>query len=206
MTQSWLVFLPGRKCPHCGKNKGLRFWLITFIIPILFLIPIKGSTPIFSYGISVILIPYFSLVTVIDLEHKTITNQTILFGVIAGFATGVYQKGIFDTITGGLFGFLFFYALFLFGKFLFQKVQSNKLAHAGDDPLGFGDVKLAGIVGLILGWPEIVTGLIGAIIIGGTASIFYILYRLTKGRYLPFVDYLPYGPYIIAGMLFALIT
>ena len=40
---------------------------------------------------------------------------------------------------------------------------------------GFGDVNLSGVLGLMLGWPFIVVGLVIAVLIGGVISLIYIL-------------------------------
>jgi hypothetical protein len=64
---------------------------------------------------------------------------------------------------------------------------------------------LAGVIGLVLGWPLIGVGLLAAILIGGIVSVFYIICQLFRGKYQPFVS-LPYGSFLIAGMGFALLV
>jgi leader peptidase (prepilin peptidase)/N-methyltransferase len=64
--------------------------------------------------------------------------------------------------------------------------------------LGLGDVKLAGALGLILGfagWPAVVAGLVVPHLIAGPIAVV----RLLRGRRTPFA----FGPYLLAGALIA---
>ena len=67
--------------------------------------------------------------------------------------------------------------------------------------LGLGDVKLAGVLGLILGfagWPAVVIGLVAPHVINGTVAVGLLLTRRV-GRRHP----LPFGPALLAGALIA---
>lgn len=57
---------------------------------------------------------------------------------------------------------------------------------------------LGSVLGLLLGWPGIVLGLILAVLIGGLVSMFYVVWLLVKGEYKSFIA-IPYGPFLIAG-------
>jgi leader peptidase (prepilin peptidase)/N-methyltransferase len=69
--------------------------------------------------------------------------------------------------------------------------------------LGFGDVMLSGVLGLILGWPGIVAGLVLAILLGGVVSMVYIVYRMIRHSYQPFIA-IPYAPFLIIGTILLL--
>ncbi len=62
--------------------------------------------------------------------------------------------------------------------------------------MGFGDVKLAAVLGAILGWEKFLVGLFFAVSIG---AIFGIVQRMAGGGRL-----IPFGPYLLAGALLAL--
>ena len=67
--------------------------------------------------------------------------------------------------------------------------------------LGLGDVKLAAVLALILGfagWPAVVTGVLAAHLINGPIALFL----LVNGRRRA----LPFGPALLAGALLALTT
>lgn len=62
--------------------------------------------------------------------------------------------------------------------------------------MGFGDVKLAAVLGAVLGWEKFLVGLFFAVSIG---ALFGIVQRLAGGGRL-----IPFGPYLLAGALLAL--
>jgi leader peptidase (prepilin peptidase)/N-methyltransferase len=66
------------------------------------------------------------------------------------------------------------------------------------DALGFGDVKLALFMGLLVGWPSIVQAIFYGVLLAGLASVWVIVRnRSVKGS-------IAYGPYLAAGTLITL--
>jgi leader peptidase (prepilin peptidase) / N-methyltransferase len=65
--------------------------------------------------------------------------------------------------------------------------------------MGMGDVKLAFLMGLIMGFPQGIFALVIGVFLGGLAAIAHLLLRI-KGR----KDEIPYGPYLAAGTLIVL--
>jgi len=51
-------------------------------------------------------------------------------------------------------------------------------------------------MGLLLGWPGIVLGLVLAILLGGAVSLIYIVGMLITRRYRTFAA-IPYGPFLV---------
>lgn len=66
--------------------------------------------------------------------------------------------------------------------------------------MGFGDVKFAFLMGLILGFPNIITGLYIAFLTGAIVGIILILWRRKKA----FGTAIPFGPFLVLGTLGAL--
>jgi len=148
-------------------------------------------------GFSVKLILYlvysaiFAVVLITDLERRLILNMVtypaILFAIVASFFTpGMTWQ---SSLAGGVIAFIFFLGLALVGNALF-----------GSGALGGGDVKLAALVGLITGFPWVIEALVFIIIIGAAVSFFLLVTRLRGLR-----DYVPYGPFIIAGAFVTLL-
>jgi leader peptidase (prepilin peptidase) / N-methyltransferase len=68
--------------------------------------------------------------------------------------------------------------------------------------LGLGDVKLAAVLGLILGfagWPAVIGGVVTPHLINGPIALFLLVTRRAGGR-----RALPFGPALLAGALIAL--
>jgi leader peptidase (prepilin peptidase)/N-methyltransferase len=72
-----------------------------------------------------------------------------------------------------------------------------------EEALGFGDVNLAGVLGLVLGWPLIWISLLFGILAGGVISLVIILGMLVSRRYRAFTA-IPYAPFLILGAVFFL--
>lgn len=62
--------------------------------------------------------------------------------------------------------------------------------------MGIGDLKLAGALGLIFGWPDILFVIVFAFVIGSLYGIYLLIKRL-KG----FKDSVPFGPFLVLGSL-----
>jgi leader peptidase (prepilin peptidase)/N-methyltransferase len=63
--------------------------------------------------------------------------------------------------------------------------------------MGFGDVKLAGVLGLFLGylgWGQLVVGAFGAFLLGGAFSLGLLALRRVNRK-----SGIPFGPWMLAG-------
>lgn len=92
---------------------------------------------------------------------------------------------LWSALLGGAVGGLLFVALYL-------------LARGG---LGAGDVKLAGYIGLVLGFPDVLRGLFYGVVLGGVVSLLLLVTRRVRRD-----SRLAYGPYLVGGAIVALVT
>jgi prepilin signal peptidase PulO-like enzyme (type II secretory pathway) len=141
---------------------------------------------------------YFGVVVVIDMEHRLILHPVSWTGAILCFSAGLLLHGWLPTLIGGVVGFGIMYALHIFGDYFARWLARRRGETLTEVALGFGDVNLAGVLGLLLGWPGIVVGLILAIFIGGIVSLIYLLGMLIARRYRTFAA-IPYGPFLITS-------
>lgn len=147
---------------------------------------------------SLILVIFFGVVVVIDLEHHLIMHPISLIGAILGLGVGYKLHGLTDTIFGGLAGFGMMLILYFFGALFSRYIVRRNQAGISDEALGFGDVILGGVLGLLLGWPVIIVGLFFAIILAGVVSLLYLMFTILNKKYKAFT-FIPYGPFMIAG-------
>jgi prepilin signal peptidase PulO-like enzyme (type II secretory pathway) len=94
------------------------------------------------------------------------------------------------------------FLMYLLG-FLFLRVVKRRSASVAGEALGFGDVMLGGVLGLILGWPAIFASLLLTILLSGTASLLYLLVMILARKYSPSLS-IPYGPYMVLGAVLLL--
>jgi prepilin signal peptidase PulO-like enzyme (type II secretory pathway) len=158
-----------------------------------------------GYLLGLIVVTYFGLVFVIDLEHRLILHPTSIFGGILGLVVGVLSHKITATLAGGLSGLAIMLVFYFMGT-LFARFRSKRMVAAGQVPddeeaLGAGDVILVTILGLMLGWPLIWFGLLFGILLGGAVSLLIVLWLVISRRYgtNALMYFIPYGPYFIAS-------
>ena len=131
------------------------------------------------------------LIIVIDLEHKLIFNQVTYPGtavvLLGSFLVDDNSIGL--ALAGTAVGGFIFYVIYWVGSRLF-----------GDGALGFGDVKLAMLLGAMLGFHRIFFGLLLGVLLGGLISLLLLLTRRVSRH-----DALPYGQYLALGGIVMLI-
>jgi prepilin signal peptidase PulO-like enzyme (type II secretory pathway) len=196
----WLL----KDCTNCqhyrAKKRSILVLLLATIISLLvWLYP----SPRFSYWIALPLLTYFAIVTVIDIEHRVVLYQTTIAGALICGAVGIYLHGILVSLEGGIAGFLFMLVLYYAGVGYIHFVIKKRGGSDEDVALGFGDVSLSGVQGLLLGWPGITAGLFFAIIFAGLFSTVLLVTSLIRKSYSPSLA-IPYVPFLILGAVFLL--
>jgi prepilin signal peptidase PulO-like enzyme (type II secretory pathway) len=203
---SYLTF---RDCPNCGHRRGLRPWLVQLVMLAASLYTWFNPRPM-AYGLGIVLIIYFAVVFVIDLEHRLILHPTSIAGAVLGLGIGILINGPVRTLLGGLAGFAIMLVLYylgvLFSKFRARRLRSQGQAADDEEALGAGDVILAGVLGLILGWPIIWFGLLLGILLGGLIGVLMIAALIVSRRYgkQALMVFMPYGPFFITSAFFIL--
>ena len=133
------------------------------------------------------------LLAVIDLEHRVLPNRILLPATAVGAALLTLAAALGDgwpqlagAVVGAAVLFVFFVVLAL-------------LAPAG---LGMGDVKLAGLLGLHLGW--LGAGVLAAGAVGGFVVQAVVAAALLAGRRVGLKGEIPFGPAMLAGAALAI--
>ena len=181
----------GGKCRKCKQKISPRYMIVEIVNCLLWLIcAFLFAREHLVYAICVaILCSTLICVFFIDLEHMLIYDRfqliILCLGVVAiFFAPNAlwYNHLIGGLVGGGVFLLLYYGAIWILKK----------------EGLGFGDVKLAFVTGLFLGWQKFLLSMIIASI---SACIVLLIIKSVKkdedGKEYPF------GPFIAVGVLIA---
>lgn len=108
-------------------------------------------------------------------------------GIIFVGSLEIFGRPVLDSIVIGVVSGLIFLMLALVGSAIFKA-----------EALGFGDVKLALFMGLLLGWPYTFTAVFYGVVLAAVGAVVFIVsHRSLKGT-------IAYGPYLAAGTLVVL--
>jgi prepilin signal peptidase PulO-like enzyme (type II secretory pathway) len=150
-----------------------------------------------------VLLVYFGVVAVIDLEHRLVYYPVILVGLVLGLLIGIPIYGWRYTLVGGITGVGIMLLIFFIGV-LFVRILNRWRGIGINEPaLGFGDVLLGAVIGLVTGFPGVLFSLTFSIIAAGIFSLVYLLALLVTRRYRVGTAF-PYGPFMIAGAVYFL--
>jgi leader peptidase (prepilin peptidase) / N-methyltransferase len=176
---SWL-FLRGR-CKACGQPIPVRYPLVELLTAALFLIAVL------EFGASVqavavcVLAAFLVVVTFVDLDHLLIHDSLVIPAAVIGLIFAIVERRLLSAIEGGLV-----FAGLLGVLYLVTRGRG----------LGLGDVKMAGAIGLYLGYPVSFAAAIGAFVIGAVLAI-PVLLAGSRGRR----EALPFGPFMVLSSL-----
>lgn len=177
----WLV-LRGR-CRDCGAAISRRYPLIEGLTGALFLV----AFIVYGYQARAMLVGAFLavlvVITFIDIDHLLIPDRVVLPAAGAGLAAAIALRP----------SHWWEYAVAAIGAALFLMV----LVLAWPGGMGMGDVKMALLMGAVLG------GYVGvamflAFLLGGLVGVGLLVTRVKTRK-----DKVPFGPYLAAGSALA---
>jgi len=136
-----------------------------------------------------------------SVEHRLILHPVSLVGVLVLGSIGLWRHGLIGTVFGGVAGFALMLALYFLGDWLGRLMAKMRREKWEETALGFGDVNLAGVIGLLAGWPGVIAALFVGILAAGLFSGAYLLWMLVSRRYAAFSS-IPYAPFLCFGVVF----
>jgi leader peptidase (prepilin peptidase)/N-methyltransferase len=181
-----VAYVAGRsRCPSCGAPIRLRRPLIEIGLGLTYgylWMAFGPSVRLLFYGLYAAIL---ALVVITDLEHRLILDVVTYPAIALGLLGSLFVPGLtwWSALIGGAIGFAFFYIAAWIGYAAF-----------GAGALGGGDVKLAAFIGVITGFPWVIEAIVLTILIGAVVSVFLVVTRIRSLN-----DYIPYGPFLVAG-------
>ena len=201
----WLNYLIWpRRCNKCKARRGRRAWIVEIIFAFATLGIWLAPPERLGFFIGLIWLVYFGIIIVIDVEHHLILHPMSWLGAALGLATGIWLHGWISTLIGGVVGFGIMLGFYWLGVLYVRFVNRRKGQTIEEgDAFGFGDVNLSGVIGLLLGWPGILAGLVIAILFSGAFMLVFLVVMLITRRFRPNIA-LPYGPFLAASAIYLL--
>jgi prepilin signal peptidase PulO-like enzyme (type II secretory pathway) len=191
LTLPWYLFprpAPDGKvrrgvCPHCGELRPWRAPLLELAAIAAFLLAwwrFGGDAlqvlVLWAFAF------YLLVVLVIDFEHRRVLNVMLIpaaaLALLASFLLG--PPSPVNALLGGALGLGIFFLIALLGR----------------GKMGAGDVKLAGVIGLMVGFPAVLQALVIGILLGGAAALLLLVTRRAGRK-----SYIAYAPYLCVGAL-----
>lgn len=192
---SWLL-LRGR-CASCGASISWRYPLVELgtalaFVAVTWLFSTQSEVPVGAAVVVTIAYLYLAAISIalalIDIDTHRLPNAIVLpsyavVGVLFALACvlGADWSSLLRAAIGGAVLYLFYFVL-------------RVVRPAG---MGGGDVKLAGVVGLYLGWigwGALAVGAFAAFLIGGVVGLALILARRAGRK-----SAIPFGPFMLIG-------
>jgi len=192
------IWLRGR-CRYCGARIPLRLPVVELATACIFAFLAWHYLHLgqrLELAFTVIYAAIFIAIFVIDLEQGLVLNILVFPGMALAFVFSFFWGGFeefwprvgpgftLSALLGGAVGF---------GLMLLPYLISR-------GGMGAGDVKLAGLIGMVVGFPQVLAALLVGIIIGGVAAVFLLVARL-RGR----KEAIPFGPFLAVGAIVALV-
>lgn len=202
-TYLWQDYLLLRACRTCKSRRPLRTWVVQLFLTAFSVYVWMAPPARLGFALGLILLLYFTMDFVIDLEHRLILHPTSIFGAFLGLGVGFLRQGLSSTLIGGAVGFGMVFLFYLFGM-LFTKIRARRLQSAGlqadeEEAFGAGDVILATILGLVLGWPLTWFGILFGVLLGGAVSILVMLALFLARRFQSWMVFIPFGPFFLTS-------
>jgi prepilin signal peptidase PulO-like enzyme (type II secretory pathway) len=181
------------RCSTCGRRISLSYPLVELAMGAIWaaLYAVEGFGVAFLFHC--LYAAFLMLVLVNDWKHRDIYVTVIAAGSLVAIVGSLVVPGA--SLTGALVGAAvagaFFALAYGLAKLIFPRIE---------EPLGFGDILLALLMGLMLGWPNVVGALLIGPLLAGAATVVLLISRRRK-----LGDFIPYGVALCAAAILFLI-
>lgn len=172
--------LSGGKCRYCGTKVSALYPLGEAATGLLFLWVYLQFGLTGRGAIGFILVSLSVIVMVADLKYMLIPNKVLLFFLplllilVLFFSEGPLWQHLLGAVLGG--GILLLFALF--------------------GGMGVGDVKLFALLGLVIGFPNVILAFLIACLLGSVVGGMLMLVGVVKRK-----QRIPFGPWLVVGAL-----
>jgi leader peptidase (prepilin peptidase)/N-methyltransferase len=175
----------GGRCPDCGQRLPIRVLLLPPASALVFALAALTSEEWGPTILGGLFAAIFLALMTTDLERRLIPNRIVYPAMLLAMAVSWAwpDRGVGQAFAGGGLAFAIMLIVYIvsLGRF------------------GFGDVKMATLMGLVVGFPAMTVGLFFTAVSAGLLAAILLLTRVV-GR----GQYMPYGPFIALGAIISL--
>jgi leader peptidase (prepilin peptidase)/N-methyltransferase len=174
------------KCRNCGAKIPQRILWVEVSTGILFAILYWRYGLTFGFPLIALYTCILLVLAIIDLKEKLILNVIVYPAAVIALIIGFFipEFDIYKGILGGVIGFAILMIPALVSR----------------TGMGWGDVKMAGLIGLMTGYPRVFVGLFLGILSGGVIALILLVSKKKSRK-----DGIPFGPFLALGAFAALI-
>ena len=176
------------KCSNCKIKISLRYPLVEILNATVFVVVF------YYFDISIetfLLMIFFSIViiiTFIDIDVQLIPNNLLLISIlpIMAYILISQSNSYLSHIIGAILLALLFLIIGYIGKLIYKV-----------DSMGMGDVKYAGVIGLLLGWEKGILAFVIAFFSAAAIIVIMSMYKkLSRKQRIPFGPFLSIGCFV----------
>ena len=181
------------RCRYCQAKITPRSPLVELLTGAAFGLLFFFVGPSWELAIAIFYTCLMVVIFFIDLEKELILNWLVYPAVVIALILSLLDTQLSrSVIIAPSFGSALLGAGLAMGLFLVIALVSR-------GGMGMGDVKMAALMGAMLGYPVIFAGIFMAIVGGGLISVLLLVFKI-KGR----KEGIPFGPFLALGTLAAL--
>jgi len=181
------------RCRYCQAAIPRRLFWVELTTALIFALLCWHYGLSAELGIMIFYACLFIIIFVIDLEHGLILNKVVYPGMVVALLLSLYpwpwlpESIIMRVAYAALGGGIGFAILFL-------------IAIVSRGGMGWGDVKLAALIGLATGFPLVFLAIIMGAILGGIVAVALVIAKKRKRR-----ETIPFGPFLALAAMITLL-
>jgi leader peptidase (prepilin peptidase)/N-methyltransferase len=187
------------RCRYCQASIPRKlFWVelatgVIFALLYWWCVVFNAELGIVAFGVMAFYACLFIIIFVIDLEHGLILNKVVYPGMVVALLLALLPgswltqwiiAGVANAALGGAIGFVILFLIALVSR----------------GGMGWGDVKLAALIGLATGFPLVFFSLIMGAILGGIVAVSLMIAKKKTRR-----ETIPFGPFLALAAMITLL-
>jgi len=179
------------RCRSCKSPISIRYPVVETMTGILFVL----INTLLGFGIwdlgfyfSAFFVSAMIVAIFADYESEIIPDEIIFAGIPLALIFHFFSGNIIASVFGCAMGYSLLFLISASGKFIFKK-----------EALGYGDVKLAALMGAWLTIDRLFLALFLGYFIGAAWALLLLIFKIKKRG-----DYIPFGPALSFGALLTL--